>query len=77
MRPISVHVDEKDYRDLKSLADRMGRSVGELIREAMSEYLGKRSGRSKGSIFDIRPHDSGAQLKQWTREELVDEMLDR
>jgi Arc/MetJ-type ribon-helix-helix transcriptional regulator len=76
MKPISVHVDEKDYRDLQSLAERTGRSVAELIREAMSEYLGKRGGR-KGSIFDVRPHDSGAQLRPWTREELVDEMLDR
>jgi len=75
MKPISVHVDEQEYRDFKSLAERTGRSVGELIREAMTEYLGRRRGR-RGSIFDVPLHDGGALLKPWTREELMDEMLD-
>lgn len=33
------------------------------------------SGR-RGSIFDVPLHDGGALLKDWTREELMDEMLD-
>jgi hypothetical protein len=74
MRPISVHVDEKDYQDLKSLAERSGRPVAELIREAMTEYLGRRIGR-RGSIFDVPTHHGGSQLKDWTREEVFDEMI--
>lgn len=76
MKPISLHVEEGTYRDLKSLAERTGRPVAELIREAMSEYLSRRFGGG-GSIFDLVPHPSGAQLRGWTREELLDEMRDR
>jgi hypothetical protein len=75
MKPISVHVADQDYQSFKLLADRMGKPVAELIREAMSEYL-KRRGQPKGSLFDISPFPSGRQLSSWTREELLDEMLD-
>jgi hypothetical protein len=32
--------------------------------------------RPRESLFGIPPHDGGALLKAWTREELMDEMLD-
>ena len=72
---ISIQVDDEDYQDLTSLASRRGRSVDDLIREAVAEYLGRRLDR-RGSLFDIPPHDSGPQLKPWTREEIFDEMID-
>lgn len=53
-RPISVHVDDEDYRSLKTLAERSGKPVAELIREAMAEYLSRREGG--GSLFDLAPH---------------------
>ena len=31
MKPISVHVDEASYRELKSLAERTGWPVAELV----------------------------------------------
>jgi hypothetical protein len=74
MRPISVHVDDEDYRSLKTLAERSGKPVAELIREAMAEYLARRE--SSGSLFDLAPHPSGALLQPWSREDLLDEMLD-
>ncbi|MFL6258689.1 MAG: ribbon-helix-helix protein, CopG family [Thermoanaerobaculia bacterium] len=74
MKPISVHVDEEEYQDFKSLAARTGRPVAELIREAMTEYLGRHRGR-RGSIFDVPTHHGGAQLKTWTRDEVFDEMI--
>lgn len=74
MRPISLHVEDEVYRNLKTLAERTGRPVSELIREAMSEYLGRKIGRGP-SLFDMPPHPSGDLLKPWTREELLDEML--
>ena len=76
MKPISVHVDEANYRELRSLAERTGRPVAELIREAMAEYTAHRSGGS-GSLFDLEPHESGAPRAPWTRAELMDERLDR
>lgn len=76
MKPISLHVEDEDYRRFKSLADRLHRPVAELIRDAMAEYL-ERRGRRKGSIFDLAPHPSGRLLRPWTREELLDEMLER
>jgi len=74
MRPISVHVEEEDYRSLKGLAERSGKPVAELIREAMAEYLTRRGG--SGSILDIAPHSSGPLLQPWSRTDLFDEMLE-
>ncbi len=76
MKPISLHVEEKSYRELKSLAERSGRPVAELIREAMTEYTLHRHGAS-GSLFDLPPHPSGALRVPWTRAELLDERLRR
>jgi hypothetical protein len=76
MKPISLHVEDDDYRSFKALADRQGRPVAELIREAMGEYL-VRQGRRKGSIFDVSPHPSGPLLAPWTRDELLDEMREQ
>lgn len=76
MKPVSFHVDERNYRELKFLAERSGRAVAELIREAMSEYVERRRGGG-GSLLDILPHASGAQLSSWSRSELFDEMLER
>jgi hypothetical protein len=75
MRPISLHVEDEVYRNLKALAERTGRAGSELIREAMSEYLDRKIGRGP-SLFDVPAHPSGALLKPWHREELCDEMLD-
>ena len=74
MKPISVHVEDEIYRSLKALAGRTGRPVAELIREAMSDYLGRKIG-SGPSLLEIPAHRSGAQLEPWTRDELFDEML--
>jgi predicted CopG family antitoxin len=75
MRPISLHVEDEVYRNLKALAEKTGRPVSELIRDAMSEYLDRQIGRGP-SLLDVPAHSSGALLKPWTREELLDEMLD-
>ena len=75
MRAISLHVEDEVYRSLKALAERSGRPVSELIRDAMAEYLGRKVGRGP-SLFEIPAHSSGAALKAWSREELFDEMLD-
>jgi hypothetical protein len=72
MRPISLRVEVEVYRSLKSLAERTGRSVSELIREAMSEYVGRKIGHGP-SLLDLPAHPSGALLKPWSREELLDE----
>lgn len=76
MKPISLRIEEGMYRDLKFLAERTGRPVAELIREAMSEYLSREAGDGK-SILDLTPHSSGVRLRGWTREELLDEMRGR
>ena len=72
MTSTSFELDEKDFRGLETLAERTGLSVDRLIREAISEYLGRR----RKSIFDIHTYDGGKLLNSWTREELMDEMLD-
>ncbi len=76
MKAISLHVDEESYRELKSLAERTGQPVAELVREAMAEYIAHRRGTA-GSIFDLEPHPSGPLLAPWTRAEIMDERLKR
>lgn len=76
MKPISVHVPERAYRELKSIAARKGRPVAELMREAMAEYL-ERERTSQRSILDLPPHASGSLKKGWTRSDLLDEKLGR
>ncbi len=75
MKPISVHVAEDDYQTFKQLADLQGRAVAELIREAMALYLSSES-RDHRSVLDISPHPSGKMLREWTRSDLYDEMLE-
>ncbi|MCA9795902.1 MAG: ribbon-helix-helix protein, CopG family [Candidatus Eremiobacteraeota bacterium] len=76
MKPISIYVGEKDYQEFKSLSARSGRPVAELIREAMSRYLAE-CRRTGGSLVDLEPHESGELLRDWTRNDLMDEMLER
>ena len=76
MKPISLHVSEQDYEQFKSLAARAGRPVSELIREAMARYLAE-SAERRPSILNLKPHNSGRLLEEWTREDLYDEMLER
>ncbi|MEO6195975.1 MAG: ribbon-helix-helix protein, CopG family [Thermoanaerobaculia bacterium] len=74
MRVLSVVFDKNDYRDLKSLAERTGRPVAELIRQAITEYLNRHRSR-RGSIFDVSVHHGGAQLQTWSRQDVFDEMI--
>ena len=76
MKPISVHVSEDDYQELKSMAARTDRPVAELIRRAMAEFV-ERERQDKRSVLQLPAHDSGAPKEPWTRSELVDEMRAR
>lgn len=72
-KPISVHVDPRDYEELKEMAGRRGRPVAELVREAMAEYVVRE--RSSGTRWsDIPPRGLGRPLRPWTRDDLYDEM---
>jgi len=74
MKPISIHVSEPAYQELKALAAREGLPVAEIIRQAMSEYLEEHGGRRR-SLLDVAPHPSGEQLGEWTRAEILEEMI--
>jgi len=76
MKSISVHVSERDYQELKSLAAASDRPVAELIRQAMADYI-QRIRQEGQPLASLDPHDSGALLRPWTRAELLDEALER
>lgn len=75
MKPISVHVEEDVYEELKRIASRRHRPVAEEIREAMAEYV-VRERRSGPSLFDRSPAEVGEQIAPFHRGDLFDEMLD-
>jgi len=73
MKSISVHVREADYRQLKALAAVRGKAVAELIREAMTEYLGRE--RQEGfSLRELVSFPSGAQREDFDRGDYFDEL---
>ena len=76
MKPISVHVSEDDYQELKSMAARTGRPVAELIRRAMAEFV-ERERPDQRSVLQLVAHDSGRAKEPWMRSDLVDEMRGR
>ena len=41
----TLYLPEGDYRTLKALGRRQGRSAAELVREAVAEYAKRRGGR--------------------------------
>jgi len=51
---------------------RTGRSVADLIRHAMTEYLDRERG-GRRSVLDLPAHDSGELREPWTRSEVLDE----
>ena len=75
MKSISIHVPEKAYQEFKALAAREERPVAELIRQAMAEYL-SRERQSGSSVLEIPPHESGAFLRSWTRDQIFEEMIE-
>ncbi|HRC86087.1 MAG TPA: ribbon-helix-helix domain-containing protein [Thermoanaerobaculia bacterium] len=74
MKPISVHVSEPTYEELKELAGRQERPVAELIRDAMSLYLEQARGFGR-SLLELDPADAGRQLEEFSRAELYEELL--
>jgi len=74
MKAISVHVAEDHYQAFKSLAKLWGRPVAELVREAMAEYLAGKRKRGR-SVLEIPAHSSGRQLEDWSRSDLLDDMI--
>lgn len=76
MRMISLHVSDSDYTAFKSLAAQDERPVAELIREAMHAWL-RTHQRVGGSLADVPVVNCGAQLRDFDRAELADELYDR
>ena len=76
MRTISLHVSDSDYEAYKTLAARTSRPVAQLIREAMSRWLGEHP-LDAPSLRDVRPVDLGPMLQPFDRSELADEMYQR
>lgn len=74
MKAVSIHLPEKAYQEMKSLAALRGCPVAELVRQAMEEYL-QRERVKGGSVLERPAHESGRPLKGWTREEILEEML--
>lgn len=52
------NLDERLYRELKARAARSGKTMGEVVNEAMEAYLGRPVDRPRGrSLAELRPQD--------------------
>jgi hypothetical protein len=76
MKAISLHVAVHTYQEFQSIAARTNRSVADLIREAMAQYVAARR-RTGRAFLDSPPHASGRLRRKWTRSEIMDEMIGR
>lgn len=77
MKTISLAVSESDYEAFRLASQSSGRSVAQLIREAMAVY--RREHLEKRTLLTDVPVLVGHRLLADlpTREEIHDEMLDR
>jgi len=74
MKLISIKVSEKAYARFREYANRRGRAVAEVIREAMDYYIDNRIDAS--TELRRMPTSSKPKLKRrWSKEEIQEEML--
>jgi hypothetical protein len=77
MKAISVSVSEEDYEAFRAAAQRSGRSIAQMIREAMRIYVAEHL-QSRGRLEDVvvlPGHQLIGALP--TREEIWDEIFSR
>jgi hypothetical protein len=72
------NLDPGKYRALKSRAAAEGRAIGEVINEAIGDYLSKpvariRAKRKRGWLSDLPQIDFGPGSEDWS--ERIDEIL--
>lgn len=53
MHRTQIQLDDGQYELLKAMAEREGKSLSQLVREAVSAYIRKRSRRTKVRLSDI------------------------
>jgi hypothetical protein len=53
MHRTQILLEERQYEMLKTLAEREGRSLSSLVRDAVSAFLGKRTRRDATRLSDI------------------------
>lgn len=75
MRTISINVAEPAYEEIKAIAAREGRPVAELLRQSMVEYIERRR-QVAPSVLALAAHDSGPLLAEWSRADLLDEVIE-
>jgi plasmid stability protein len=51
------NLDETAYRALKARAALTGKSIGELVNEAIRSYLARPDTAKRGSLKDLQPED--------------------
>ena len=52
------NLDERLYREVKARAARTGKTIGDVVNEAMEAYLGRPLDAPKrSSLADLRPED--------------------
>jgi len=74
MKPITINVSERVYRQFQAYARAHERSTSELIREAMQSYLAHNLQR-RTSLQDLKPLSLGRVLRDpSTRGDLLEEM---
>jgi plasmid stability protein len=54
------NLDPKSYRTAKARAAAEGRTVGEVVNEALAAYLARPTRQGQGSLADWHPQDLGA-----------------
>ena len=63
------NLDQELYRELKARAARAGKTMGEVVNEAMSAYLARPTGLPKrGSLRDLHPEEFPAGNERLSEE---------
>ena len=76
MRPITINVGEPVYREFREYARQQGRTMSDLIREAMALHREARM-RRRGNVRDLQPLSLGGVIRPSSKKDyLLAEMLD-
>jgi predicted transcriptional regulator len=76
MKSVTVHLDEKIYRDFQQQARKQSRTASELIREAMEQYRQRLKPARAPLSESPAPASVGRVRQTWSsRAELLDDFF--
>lgn len=76
MHRTQILLEEEQHEDLKAMAEREGKSLSGLVREAVAAFIRGRNRRSKGRLSDIEGIGEDAEADGRDHDRLLYDSVD-